>query len=683
MSDPVRLDIDGTVAVVTIDNPPVNATSHAVRAGLVAALDAAEAAGVARIVLTGAGRTFVAGADAREFNQPPRDPLLPDLVTRIERSPVPVIAALNGATLGGGLELALACRARIAAPGAVLGLPEVTLGVVPGAGGTQRLPRLIGLAPALDLIAEGRTIKAQEALALGLVDALADDPVVAARTLALPDRPVTGDLPAPAGDPDAATAARAKAHKRTPRQIAPQEAITLVEATTTLPLADGLARERETFLKLRDSEQGAALRHVFFAERAALGRTRQPGGPDIATAIVVGGGTMGAAISYALAGVGVTVTLVEMDDAAVERARGNIAKLYGEAISRGKTTAEKAEADQAARYTFRVGYGDLPPADFAIEAVFENLDVKRQVFAALDAALPETAILATNTSFLNVNAIAEGVRNPGRFLGLHFFAPAHVMKLVEVIRGRDTAPETLTATLRLAGRLGKIPVPAGVCDGFIGNRILTAYRQTCDVMLLEGALPSEVDAAMRGFGMAMGPYEVQDLSGLDIAFANRKRLNWRTRTDIRYVPIADRIVEETGRLGRKTGAGWYDYAGTRGTPSAEIDALVVEESERAGIARRVFSADEIVARATATMIAEGFAILAEGIADTAADIDLVLIHGYGFPRWRGGPMQYATFTGLGEILTRLEAFAAADPITFSVQPLLARLVADGRGLDSL
>ncbi|MGH2341348.1 3-hydroxyacyl-CoA dehydrogenase NAD-binding domain-containing protein [Segnochrobactraceae bacterium EtOH-i3] len=683
MPDPVRLVLDGPVAVVTIDNPPVNATSHAVRAGLAAALDAAEAAGVSRIVLTGAGRTFVAGADAREFNLPPMPPILTDLVSRIERSPVPVVAAINGAALGGGLELAFACRLRIAAPSAVVGLPEVSLGVVPGAGGTQRLPRLIGLGPALDLISEGRTLKAAEALALGLVDAVTADPVDFARTAPLPDRPVTGDLPAPSPDADAVTAARAKATRRTPRQIAPQEAISLVEAATRLPLAEGLALERDVFLTLRASEQGAALRHLFFAERAAQARTRQPGGPDVASVVVVGGGTMGAAITYALLGIGVAVTLVETDDAAVERARANVGKLYGEAIARGKTTAEKAAADQAARLSFRAGYQDLPPVDIAIEAVFEDLDVKRQVFAALDAALPETTILATNTSYLDVNRIAEVVRAPGRFLGLHFFAPAHLMKLVEAIRGRDTTPETFTATLRLAGRLGKIPVPARVCDGFIGNRILTRYRQTCDVMLLEGALPSEVDAALRGFGMAMGPYEVQDLSGLDIAYANRKRQNWKARTDIRYVPIADRIVEETGRLGRKTGAGWYDYADGRGTPSALIDALVVEESARAGITRRPFNADEIVLRATGAMIAEGLAILAEGIADTAADIDLVLVHGYGFPRWRGGPMQYATFLGLPVVLTRLEELAAADPVSFAVPPLLARLVADGRGLDSL
>ena len=683
MSEPVRLSIEGSVARIVIDNPPVNATALAVRQGLVSALEAAIAAGVARIVLTGAGRTFVAGADAREFDAPPQPPLLADVVERIEQSPVPVVAALNGAALGGGLEIALACRLRLAAPGIAVGLPEVTLGLVPGAGGTQRLPRLTGLAAALSLIAEGRTIDAAQAERLGIVDAVVSDPAEAARTHPIPARPATGALPPPAADNAAVEAARAQARRRMAGQNAPPEAIALVDAAAHFPFSEGLARERATFFALRNSDQAAALRHVFFAERAALARTRQPGGPDIASAIVVGGGTMGAAIAYALAGAGITVTLVESDAAGTARARDNIGRLYAEAVSRGRTSAAAAEADCAARFTFRTGYDGLPPADIAIEAVFEDLAVKRQVFAALAAALPQTTILATNTSFLDVNRIAEGLPAPARFLGLHFFSPAHIMKLLEVIRGRDTAPETLAAALRLAGRLKKIPVLAGVCDGFIGNRILTRYRQTCDVMLLAGALPAGVDAAMRGFGMAMGPYEVQDLSGLDIAYANRKRLGWRTRTDIRYVAIADRIVEETGRLGRKTGAGWYDYAGGRATPSAAVEAIVAEESARAGIVRRPFAAGEIVARATAAMIAEGFAILEDGIAERAADIDLVLVHGYGFPRWRGGPMHDAARGGLAAFLARLEALAAEDPLTFSVPGLLRRLVAEGRSPDEI
>ena len=681
MSDPVRFSLDGAVARLTIDNPPVNVTAQAVRAGLMAALDRAEAEGAARVVLTGAGCAFVAGADAKEFDLPPQPPHLPDVVARIERFPVPVVAALNGAALGGGLELALACALRIAAPGATLGLPEVTLGVVPGAGGTQRLPRLIGLAPALALIAEGRVIGAAEALKLGLVDAVAEDPAGAAATAGIPARPATGAMVPPPADPAALEAARKAARKRARGQIAPERAIDLVEAATRLPLDAGLAAERATFLELRSSDQAAALRHVFFAERAAMGRGRD-GGAEVRSAVIVGGGTMGAAIAYALARVGVDVTLVETDTAGMERARGNVARLYADAVARGKSSPTAAEAEQAARLKFRVGYDGLPPADLAIEAVYEDLEVKRQVFAALDAALPETAILATNTSFLDVDRIGAGLGAPGRFLGLHFFSPAHVMKLVEVIRARETSAATLACVLRLAGRLGKVPVEAGVCDGFIGNRILTRYRQTCDVMLIEGATPWQVDAAMRGFGMAMGPYEVQDLSGLDIAHANRKRLGWRTKPGFRYVPIADRIVEETGRLGRKTGAGWYDHDGGQ-APSELIERIVVEESARAGLTRRSFDDAEIVARATAAMIEEGLRILEEGIAARPSDIDLVLVHGYGFPRWRGGPMHFAERSGLPGLMRRIEGYAAEDPLSWAVPALLTRAVAEGRTLDDL
>ena len=674
MTDPVHLSLAHGIALITIDNPPVNVTSRAVRQGLMAALDRAQSAGASRVVLTGAGRAFVAGADAREFSAPPQPPHLPDIVDRIEGFPVPVIAAINGAALGGGLELALACAVRVAAPGATLGLPEVTLGVVPGAGGTQRLPRLVGLEQALSLIPEGRVIGAAEAQRIGLVDALADDPVAEARRFALPDRPATGALPAPPMQAGAFDSARQRAARRSPRQIAPQKAIDLIEAATRLPLAEGLARERATFLDLKTGDQAAALRHVFFAERAAQGRGREDGA-EIHSAVVVGGGTMGAGIAYALAQAGVAVALVETDAAAAGRARENVARLYAEAVARGKSSPEAVEAALATRHAFHVGYGALPPADIAIEAVFEDLAVKRQVFAALDAALPETTILATNTSYLDPDRIAEGLRNPARFLGLHFFSPAHLMKLLEVVRARDTGPGVLATALRLAARLKKIPVLAGVCDGFIGNRILTRYRQTCDVMLIEGALPAQIDAAMRGFGMAMGPYEVQDLSGLDIAHANRKRLGWRTKPGFRYIPIADRIVEETGRLGRKTGAGWYDHADGKATPSALIEGIVAEESARAGITRRSFTDDEITARATTAMVEEGFRILEEGIAERPADIDLVMVHGYGFPRWRGGPMHWAGRAGLPDIQRRIEGYAAEDPLSWAVPPLLARAVA--------
>lgn len=681
----VTHEISDGCCLITIDNPPVNVLGQAVRAGLMAAFDAAEAAGVQRVILTGAGRAFVAGADAREFDLPPQEPHLPDVMARLER--LPAIAAVNGAALGGGLELALACRVRIAHPKATLGLPEVTLGVVPGAGGTQRLTRLIGVEKAVALISEGRVLPAPQAVEAGFVDALAEDPVAAARAYdaaALAARPAIADLPQPAPAPEATEAARRQATRRMAGQTAPLCAIDLVEAAARLPFAEGLALERREFLSLRQSDQAAALRHVFFAERAAGGRSRGQEAPEIASAVVVGGGTMGAAIAYALAGVGIAITLVETDAAGAERARANVARLYDEAVSRGKSTTERAAADMAARFRFVAGYDDLPPADLAIEAAFEDMGVKQKIFAALDAALPQTAILATNTSYLDVNLLASGVRNPERVLGLHFFAPAHVMKLLEIVRAERTAAPVMAAAFRLAERLKKIPVEAGVCDGFIGNRILTRYRQTTDILLIEGALPAQVDAALESFGMAMGPYAVQDLSGLDIAYANRQRKGLRDKPGIRYIPIADHLVEEMKRLGRKTAAGWYDYPeGGKRAVSDKVEAAVVAASAAAGIARRPFAPEEIAGRAVLAMIEEGFHILEEGIARRPSDIDLVLVHGYAFPRWRGGPMHYADRLGLPEVLARLRALAAEDPLSWRVPPLLERLVAEGKTLASL
>ena len=671
----VRTDIADDIALITIDNPPLNMMSIAVRKALVAALDAAEAETVRRVIVAGSGGTFVAGADVEEFDAP-AVASFPEIIARLEAFPVPVIAAINGSALGAGLELALGCRMRIAAPGATFSFPEVLLGLVPGAGGTQRLPRLIGIGPALELVAQGRTIRSDAAIKLGLVDAVEADPVAAARKIApsaLSEYPVISARPAPAVDDDAVTRAFAIASRKQRGQVAPPRAIALVADSARLSMAEGLAAERRAFLELRGSEQNLALQHVFLAERGATARSKAHGAASrpVATAVVVGGGTMGAGIAHALDAIGIRVTLVEMNEAAAARARANVTRLFDDAVKRGKARAASAGE---ARIPIVVGYDGLPAADIAIEVVFEDLAVKRQVFSALDAALPETAILATNTSYLDPNRIAEGLRSPQRFVGLHFFSPAHVMKLVEVIRARATAPETLARVLGLAARLGKLPVLAGVCDGFIGNRILTRYRQASDVMLIEGALPDQVDAALRDFGMAMGPYEVQDLSGLDIAYANRKRLGWGDNPAIRYIPIADRIVEETGRLGRKTGAGWYDHGSSGQTPSARINALVEDESSRAGIMRRSFAPEEIVARAMAAMASEGLAILQEGIADSPADIDLVLIHGYGFPRWRGGPMHMAERVGLPALLERLELLAAEDPLSWPIPEILRRAV---------
>ncbi len=673
---PVRWEWRGRALVVVLDNPPVNVIGQGVRAGLLAALEAAE--GAERVVITGAGAAFAAGADAKEFDAAPLPPHLPEVLARLEG--LPSVAAINGTALGGGLEIALACRVRIAAPGAMLGLPEVTLGVVPGAGGTQRLPRLVGVAAAAGMIAEGRVMRA-DAAPPGLVDALAEDPLAAA--LALDGAALAAAVPAlaravPEADASAVAAARAAAGKRARGQVAPGVALDLVAGAAHWPLDEGLARERAAFLELRQGPQARALRHLFFAERAATGRAHDfgapgsLGGPEVRVAVVVGGGTMGAGIALALAGAGIHVTTLERDGPACDRARATLAGLYAEAVKRGRMTADQAAAALAGRHAFTDRDADLPEADLAIEAAFEDLGVKQAIFARLAAVLPPGALMATNTSYLDVNAIFAGVPGPGRCLGLHFFAPAQVMKLVEVVRAAGTAPETLGAAFALARRLGKVAVEAGACDGFIGNRILTRYRSAMDALLLQGATPGAVDAALEGWGMAMGPYAVQDLSGLEIAFANRRRKGGAN-------PVADRLVEGLGRLGRKTGAGWFDYPEGRAVDSALVEGVIREEAARVGVRPRAVGAEEIVERALMAMIAEGLAILEEGVAARAADIDLVLVHGYGFPRWRGGPMHLAAERGPGAVRDALVGLAAAEPGAWRVPGGLERLMAESDG----
>jgi 3-hydroxyacyl-CoA dehydrogenase len=683
---PVTYERHNEVAVITFDNPPLNIFGQAMRAGLQAAIAHAREDRPERLVLTGAGRAFVAGSDAKEFEGPPLSPQLNDILVDLVDLPFPTVAVITGPALGGGLEIALACRMRVAAPDATLGLPEVTLGIVPGAGGTQRLPRLIGVAAAVDLIGQGRSVSAEDAQKLGLVDVVADDPMAAALSIeadVLRRAIVADHRPAPATDTAAIAAARALANRRAAGQDAPHVAIDLVAAAATEPMDTALVRERTAFLTLRHSAQARALRHVFFAERAAQSQGKAFPAPtqEIRSTIVVGGGTMGAAIAYALALAGLAVHVVETDAAGQARAEANVGKLVTQGAERGAF----ADVDAfRARLSFGAGYDGLPQADLAIEAAFESLEVKRVIFAALQAALPATTILATNTSYLDVNQLAEGIADPGRFLGLHFFAPAHVMKLLEIVRGGDTSDATLGQAFALAKRLGKIPVVAGVCDGFIGNRILSRYRMVADVLMLEGSCPKGIDDAMRGFGMAMGPYEAQDLSGLDIAYANRKRQDLKNRRDIRYVPIADTLVEDLKRLGRKTGAGWYDYdAVGKPVESDVVTHAIYRASDTAGITRVARAREDIAGRAVLAMIMEAIRILEEGIAARPQDIDLVMIHGYGFPRWRGGLMHHADQLTPAVVLSQIAALAKADPLSWSVPSLLQRLVQEGRSFDSL
>ncbi|MBO6552713.1 MAG: enoyl-CoA hydratase/isomerase family protein [Roseitalea sp.] len=673
---------EGDAGLVELANPPVNAMGLAVRQGLLDAVRWAEnEPGLSRVIVSGQGRAFAAGGDAREFDGDPVPPHLPDVLDAIEASTVPWIAAAHGVALGGGAELMLACRYRIAAPDTKIGLPEVTLGVVPGAGGTQRLPRFVGLGTALDMIANGKPVGALDAQEMGLVDAVADDPVAHAMSLdmtSVQDRPILSALDGPAPDDDAVQKARATAHKRMRGQIAPQKAIDLVALSATTAFRDALARERQTFIELRSTEQAKALRHIFFAERAA----KAPGWLDaeplkVERAAVVGGGTMGAGIAYALLLAGIGVTLLETDVEGVERAKANIGRIMDASARRGLLSDNKRARIEAA-LTVTDDYGAAAKADLAIEAAFESMEVKKTVFGALEKALPADAVLATNTSYLDVNEIAAGLADPSRLMGLHFFAPAHIMKLLEIVQGDATSHRALATGFDLAKRLRKVPVLSRVCDGFIGNRILARYREAADTLLMDGTNPWELDEAMVEFGYAMGPYEAQDLSGLDIAHANRKRQGATRDPDRRYIPIGDRMVAE-GRLGKKAGVGWYRYPGGGGKiVDPLIEDLVREEAHFAKVERCSFTDDEIRHRLVLAMINEAADILAEGIAQSAADIDLVTVFGYGFPRWRGGLMHYADTLGVDAIVADLRALEAEDPIAW--KPSAALLACAQQGI---
>lgn len=674
----------GNVGVVTMDSPPVNAIGLAVRKGLADAVTWAEAEiGLTHVVLTGAGRCFAAGGDAREFDAPPVEPHLPDVIGLIENSTVTWVAAINGLALGGGLELALGCRARIAAPGVSLGLPEVTLGVIPGAGGTQRLPRLVGIARAVTMISTGKPVSAETATDMGLVDEISDDPLQAALDLK-PGQfqyvsPV-GDLPNPTLDPSALDSARDTAKRRLTGQIAPLRAIELVGASCALELDEGLRQERACFVELKQGAQSQALRHMFFAERAAKPPSTLTAVPEkLDHVAVVGGGTMGAGIAYGLLNSGSRVTVLETDDAGVSRARENVETIISQSKKRGLID-DAGAADRRARFHADADYEAASSATLAIEAAFESMDVKHAVFAKLEAALPGDAILATNTSYLDVTEIASRLDDPSRVLGLHFFAPAHIMKLLEIVRP-DTASDKAVATgFALGKRLRKIPVLSGVCDGFIGNRILARYREAADAILLDGSLPWDIDAAMTGFGYAMGIYETQDLSGLDIAFANRRRQDATRDPRRRYIAIGDKMVH-AGRLGRKTGAGWYSYSeGNEKQRDPVVAAMVLEEASGMGKSRRAFGADEIVSQLLLAMINEAADILHEGIAQSAQDIDLVTVFGYGFPRWRGGLMHYADQLGVPAVVDQLNDLSKTDPVMWAVSPALTKCLELGRPL---
>ncbi len=667
VTDKVGVERDGDVLVILIDNPPINAGSLSVRRGVLESIAMlADDATLRAAVIIGRGTTFVAGSDLREFGKPLEEPQLPAVIRALETVAKPVVAALHGAALGGGFELALGCDARVALPGTLVGLPEVSLGMIPGAGGTQRLTRLVGVARSIQLVCSGERIAADKALALGVIDAVAD-PSDDADLRASAVRFAAGmtgkrrvrDLTVPPDAPeaiDAATQAALKAGRGRPNV---RDAIERVKAAASEPIDAALARERELFQHYRIGEDAAALRHLFFAEREAGKPPEDANGEARALRRVgvIGGGTMGAGIAICLAEAGLDVVLVERDEAAVNDCRARLHEHWAGRVRAGRCNAERASAFEA---KVAVGYdwASLADVDMAIEAVFEDMAAKEDVFRRLDATLRPGAILASNTSYLDLDTIASFTDRPGDVVGLHFFSPAPVMKLLEVVRGTHTSDDALATGLALARKLKKQPVVARNAFGFIGNRIYDAYRRQCEFLLEEGALPQQVDAALETFGFAMGPFSVADLSGLDIAWRMRQARAASRDPNARYVAIADRLCEQ-GRLGRKTGAGWYRHpeGARRGVPDDAVQALIIEASAAKGIERRAVDDDEIVRRALGAIVNEASKLVAEGVATRASDVDVAMVHGYGFPRWVGGPVQWARQRGREALARDLDELA--------------------------
>jgi len=681
----VQTQIDrsaAAIAVLTIANPPVNAMSMAVRAELLAAVSAAAAdPGVQALVLIGAGDKFIPGADIREFGKPITGPSGRDVIAAIEACPKPVVAALGGNALGGGLEIALGCHFRIATPDCKLGLPEVNIGLLPGAGGTQRLPRLVGAARALELVTSGKPMAAREALDTGVVDEVAAGPLLAA-ALAFARRVLAEGRPLQrvsdrneriAGtDPALFTAFRAKHAKKWRGLLAPQRIVDCIAAACTRPFAEGYALELAAFDECKASPQRAALIHVFNAEREAA---RIPGlSADLApqtihSAAVVGAGTMGGGIAMCFANAGIPVWLLETTPEALTRGRSLIEKNYATSVARGSLS--QARMEQAlALITGTLDYAAVADADIVVEAAFEDMAVKQDIFRKLDAVMKPGAVLATNTSTLDIDKIAGVTTRAGQVIGAHFFSPANVMKLLEVVRAAQTAPQTIVTTMALAKTIGKTAVLAGNADGFIGNRILAVYGRECDFLLEEGATPWQVDRALQGFGFPMGLYLMRDMAGLDVGWRIRQyREQFRDKT-LRYSPIADRLCE-LGRFGQKTGAGYYQYDGRSGSPDASVEALIEQVARERKIERRAVGDEEIVTRVLTAMANEGLKIVGEGIALREGDIDTAYVHGYGFPRHQGGPMYWAAQRGWAEIHDTVSRMHASQGTLWAPAPLLA------------
>ncbi|MGM3386818.1 enoyl-CoA hydratase/isomerase family protein [Stutzerimonas stutzeri] len=692
MSDVVRLERRGAIALITVNNPPVNALGHAVRAGLQAAFQAAEAdPEVTAVVLVCEGTTFMAGADIKEFGKPPQAPSLPEVIEVIEGSRKPSVAVIHGTALGGGLEVALGCHYRIARPDAKVGLPEVKLGLLPGAGGTQRLPRLAGVEKALDMIVSGQPIGAAEALEHHIVDELFEgDLIEAGLTYARrlldegrgPRRSGEQTRGLEGADNEALIRAKhAEVAKRMPGLFSPLRCVAAVEVATKLPLAEGLKRERELFTECLNSPQRGALIHSFFAERQAGKIDDLPSDVKprpIRTAAVIGGGTMGVGIALSFANAGVPVKLLEINDEALQRGLQRARDTYAASVKRGSLT-EDAMEQRLALITGVTDYGALADADVVVEAVFEEMGVKQEVFEQLDAVCKPGAILASNTSSLDLNAIAGFTRRPEDVVGLHFFSPANVMRLLEVVRGERTSDEVLATAMAIGKQLKKVSVVVGVCDGFVGNRMVFQYGREAEFLLEEGATPQRVDGALRNFGMAMGPFAMRDLSGLDIGQAIRKRQRATLPSHLDSPTVSDKLCA-AGMLGQKTGAGYYRYEPGNRTPQENPDLAPMLEaaSREKGIERKALDEQYIVERCIFALVNEGAKILEEGIAQRSSDIDVIYLNGYGFPAFRGGPMYYADSVGLDKVLARVQELHARCGDWWKPAPLLEKLAAEGR-----
>jgi 3-hydroxyacyl-CoA dehydrogenase len=686
------------VAVITLDNPPLNGLNHELRAGLVEGIDRASAdGGVRAIIFIGAGKAFSSGADIREFNTPKAtaEPTLRSVIRIVETNTKPVIAAIGGICMGGGLELALGCHFRVASPGAKIALPEVKLGLLPGAGGTQRLPRAIGVEAALNMIVSGAPVSSEQFKGTKLIDEIIEGSLenellqgalAFARKVVAERRPLTRLRDVKIAFPNADAFFQFSRNSVGPlaRNFpAPLKCIDAVAAAVTKPFDEGLKFERELFTQLVQTPESRALRHAFFAERAAA---KIPDVPEntparkIESVAVIGAGTMGGGIAMNFLSAGFPVTILEMKQEALEKGVATLRKNYEGSIKRGKLTPEKLQQNMALLKA-TLSYDDIKTADLVIEAVFEDMAVKQAVFEKLDAVAKPGAILATNTSTLDVNRIAAFTRRSQDVVGMHFFSPANIMKLLEVVRGEKTAKDVLVAVMQVAKKINKTAVVSGVCDGFIGNRMIEQYLRQAMFLLDEGASPQQVDRALERFGMAMGPFRMSDLAGNDVGWYIRKR-RYVEKPDVVYSKIADRLCE-LGRFGQKTGLGWYRYeAGRRDAiPDPAVDEMIAGYRQELGITQRKIADDEIVERCVLALVNEGARILEEGIAQRASDIDMVYLTGYGFPLHRGGPMLYADMLGLYNVvrsMARLAANAHADPAFWQPAPLLAKLAAEGK-----